>query len=386
MTASTPRRQPRLAALDGLRLLAALAVLAYHYTAIDQRFWGNTAGEEFPTLSQATRYGYLGVELFFVISGFVILMTAYGRTLPAFVASRLSRLYPAYWAAVVVTGLLQLFWDGGRGTDLPGFLVNLTMLQEAWDVPGVQGAFWTLWVELKFYLIIGALLLVGLTRRRVIALALLWPVLAQLARATDSGLLTSLLVPSYAPYFAGGMLLFLWHRDGRDLLLVMGVGLNLVLCIRQATAYAERTAPDYTGATFDGTVVALIVVAMYAAVLACASGPLARVSWSWLTLAGALTYPLYLVHGQFGFAVISTLQGHLNSYAVLGLATGVSVVLAWLVHRVVERPWHEAMRHAVRRSLEPAGTAGPGSEGGDQARGGSDRADARGARAGGGEG
>ena len=327
-------------------------MLAYHYTAIDRRFWGNTAGEEFPTLSQFTRYGYLGVELFFVISGFVILMTAYGRTLPAFVASRLSRLYPAYWAAVLLTITLQAFWDGGRQVDLPDALVNLTMMQEAWDVPNVQGAFWTLWVELKFYLLIAGLLVVGLTRQRVIALAFLWPVVAQLARATDADLLASLLVPSYAPYFAGGMLLYLWHREGLDALVGAGIGLNLLLCIRQAVGYAERTAPEHTGADLSAVAVALVVVGMYAAVLACATGPLSRLGWRWLTVAGALTYPLYLVHGQFGFAVIDALHDRVNSYLVLGLATGLSLALAWLVHRLVERPFHEPVRNAVRRSLD----------------------------------
>lgn len=344
--------RPRLAALDGLRLLAALAVLAYHYTAINQTFWGNSAALEFPTLSTVTRYGYLGVELFFVISGFVILMTAYGRSLPAFVASRVSRLYPAYWAAVLVTVALQAFWDGGRDVSLVEALVNLTMLQEAWDVPSVQGAFWTLYVELKFYLLIGVFMLAGITRRRVIALAVLWPVLAQLARATDSDLLASLLIPSYAPYFAGGMLLYLVHREGWDVVVGLGLGLNVVLCIRQATRYAVDTAPDFTDATFSVPVVALLVLAMFAVTYACTTGPLARLDWAWLTVAGALTYPLYLVHGQFGFFVMEMLHEHLNSYLVLALAVSLSLTLAWLIHRYVERPVHEPLRRAVRASLE----------------------------------
>ena len=50
---------------------------------------------EFPSLHQLSRYGYLGVELLFIISGFVILMTAYNRTIQSFVASQVARLYPA---------------------------------------------------------------------------------------------------------------------------------------------------------------------------------------------------------------------------------------------------------------------------------------------------
>ncbi|WP_298889191.1 acyltransferase [uncultured Serinicoccus sp.] len=352
MPTSHASARPRLAALDGLRLLAALAVLAYHYTAIDQEFWGHAATQEFPQLSLLTRYGYLGVELFFVISGFVILMTAYGRSLPAFVASRISRLYPAYWAAVLLTVALQAFWDGGRRVDPVEALVNLTMLQEAWGVTNVQGAFWTLWVELKFYLLIGVLLALGeVTRHRALAFALLWPVLAQLARATDTALLESLLITSWAPYFAGGMLLYLLHREGPDLLVVLGIGLNVVLAVHQATRYADTVAPRHSDAPASEAVVAVLVVLLFALVYACSTGPLARLDWAWLTAAGALTYPLYLVHGQFGFFVIDTLGGRIDSHVVLALASSLSLLLAWAVHRLVERPLHGPMRRAVQRSL-----------------------------------
>lgn len=94
-TAITMR--PRLAALDGLRFVAAAAVMFFHYTSAEKLLWGNPSRLEFPGINVVTRYGYLGVELFFIISGFVIPMTAYGRTTEDFVASRFSRLFPAYW-------------------------------------------------------------------------------------------------------------------------------------------------------------------------------------------------------------------------------------------------------------------------------------------------
>ncbi|MGH8965075.1 MAG: acyltransferase family protein, partial [Actinomycetes bacterium] len=99
-TGATPapaKPRPRLAALDGLRFLAAMAVLAYHYVAVNHHAWGPRTDVSFPNLQPLVAYGSFGVQLFFVISGFVILMSAWGRDVRSFTASRVGRLFPAYW-------------------------------------------------------------------------------------------------------------------------------------------------------------------------------------------------------------------------------------------------------------------------------------------------
>ena len=348
--------RPRLAALDGLRLVAALAVMGFHYAGVRVPYWGVPSHVEFPTLSQVGRYGYLGVNLFFVISGFVILMTAYDRTIESFAASRVARLFPAYWVAVVLTSVLQQFWHAGRQPTPVESLLNLTMVQEAFDVVNVQGAFWTLWIELKFYLIIGAFVLVGISRRRLIAFAVLWPLVGQVATATDSGFLRPLSIPTYAPYFSAGVCLFLLHRERRELTTWLALAFDWVLCVHQAANYAGR-ASRLTDSPVSPTVAAAVVTLSLVAVFACTTGPAGNVSWGWLTVAGALTYPLYLVHGQLGFFIIDRLQPQLSSYVVLAVAAASSLLLAWLIHRMVERPVASRLRRAVESSLRPAADA-----------------------------
>jgi len=350
VTPPPPRPASRLRGLDGLRFLAAALVVGYHFTGISTPYWGTEPSTVFPTLNEVTRYGFLGVEFFFIISGFVILMTAYGRKVEDFAASRVSRLFPAYWAAVLLTLGLQYFWTSGRQLSPRESLLNLTMIQEAFGVQNAQGAFWTLWPELKFYLLVGVFILVGITRRRVIAFAVLWPLLAELADVTDQALLTSLLIPTYAPYFALGMMLFLVYRDGGDLVVWLGVGFNLVLCLVHVTAYAGR-ATELVGQPVSPTVTALILLVMVLAVWAVSAGPLAGIEWRWLTVLGALTYPLYLVHGQFGFFVIDVAYDSLPAYVVLALAVVVSLALAAAIHYLVEKRFHERLRHAVRAGL-----------------------------------
>lgn len=89
----------RLYALDAVRITAALVVVLYHYVALGTA-WGLSGTQHlFPALRPFALYGWLGVEIFFIVSGFVICMSAWGRTVGDFATSRISRLFPAYWAA-----------------------------------------------------------------------------------------------------------------------------------------------------------------------------------------------------------------------------------------------------------------------------------------------
>ena len=101
-------RRARLGALDALRFLAAMAVLGYHFTVRNSQAWGQSPAEVFPNVGQWLVYGSLGPELFLVISGFVILMTAWGRTVANVAASRIARLFPAHWSGVLLTEALLL--------------------------------------------------------------------------------------------------------------------------------------------------------------------------------------------------------------------------------------------------------------------------------------
>ena len=96
MVADGTRESGRVRALDGLRLIAALMVCAYHYTVAKnlEASWGAPPKSLFPHLSAVAAYGWLGVQLFFLISGFVICMSAWGRAVGDFFASRVVAALP----------------------------------------------------------------------------------------------------------------------------------------------------------------------------------------------------------------------------------------------------------------------------------------------------
>ncbi|NKY40913.1 acyltransferase family protein [Cellulomonas septica] len=350
--APTSPPPPRLMVLDGLRFLAAAAVVAYHLAGRQTSAWGPDQVERLGDVPRWTSYGSLGPELFFVISGFVVLLTAWGRPTVRLVASRLARLYPAYWAGVLLTGgLLLVLWPDGKDVTPAQVLVNLTMVQSALGVPHVDGVSWTLWAELRFYLLIGLLSLVGLTRRRVLAVALVWPWLAQLGLHSGLTGLATALVADYASLFAAGMALYVLHRDGHrpDAWLVVAANtvLAVLLVVPSRAAVLARTTGYAPSELLLGVGVVVCVALVACAVLT----PLARARATWCVTLGALTYPVYLVHDYWGLYVVHLTAPHVPTAVALALAVGAALVLAWLVHRCVELPCGPRVRRWSEQAL-----------------------------------
>ncbi|MGY5886039.1 acyltransferase family protein [Modestobacter lacusdianchii] len=364
------RQQGRLELLDGLRFLAALSVVAFHFTARESPSWdGLAVPADLEWLGRWTVYGELGVPLFFIISGFVLLMTAWDRSVPSFIASRVGRLFPAYWVAVAFSMVLVLvLWPEqwptlGRVITEPGALLNLTMVQTAFGAPDIDGPYWTLWYELRFYFLVVLLMLVGITRARVLAFATLWPIVAAVAQGSGSGLLTTVLMPEYACYFAGGMLLYLIRRDGHDLGTWLLVGLQCVIGVGiSVPRYQDLHAADLTWGR-SSLLLGVGIVACFGLVALVTLGPVAGRRFRGMGWLGALTYPLYLVHENLGWYVIHLLSDRTGPLAAVLLATVAALLAAVLVHHLVERPTAPRLRRVVTdmllRGAAPAGTAQP---------------------------
>ncbi|MFI2430522.1 acyltransferase family protein [Streptomyces sp. NPDC018693] len=348
-----PRAESRLRALDGLRLLAALMVCVYHYAGRGgtvSESWSQSPHLMFPSLSQIATYGPLGVQFFFVISGFVICMSSWGRSMGDFFRSRVSRLYPAYWAAILlITAACFVLPVVQKPLRSDEFLVNLTMLQQPMGVPRVLGVDWTLWVEARFYVLF-ALFVVwrGVTYHRVVLFCCLWTVAGVFAAFADHPLADELVMPEYAPYFIGGLALYLIHRCGSDLLLWGIVATSFLLGQRYAVTNLWHPGAD---GDFHRNpyVIQLIVLAAFVAVAAVALGWLNWANWRWLTVAGALTYPFYLIHEHLGWFFIRVLHREygVSPYLTLALTMLSMLGIAWLLHKFVEKPFGPRLRRAL---------------------------------------
>ena len=218
ITASEPLSHRRLEALDILRLLAALAVLLYHFL-----YRGSIAGG-YLDVSYGLTEGpvplfYFGVPLFFMISGFVIIWSAEGRSGWQFGKSRVIRLYPGHVAAMTLTALVIMVWGTPPfEVSLGQWFANLTMVAPAFGQSFMDGVYWTIVVELIFYFWIALLLLAGILPRyteRVVALWLLIIVVDLLLFQSHAAKLV--LLTSYAGCFALGVMAYRIRMHGMTL-------------------------------------------------------------------------------------------------------------------------------------------------------------------------
>lgn len=342
----------RLAALDGVRVLAALGVLFYHYFALATA-WGEPPEDIFPTAHRLAVYGWLGVEIFFLVSGFVICMSAWGRTAGDFAVSRVSRLFPAYWAAVVFTSLVLFGWPEVRQVKaFSDVMVNLSMLQSGIGVPNIDDAYWTLFVELKFYVLFAIVVMRGVTYRNCVLFCAAWTLAGIVAPSADDGVLSFFAASSASPYFIAGIAFYLMRRFRPNFVLWAVVGVQFLLAQHHVHARMisslGRAATDRTPAWPAH----LIIAAGFAVMAAIALGALDGIQWRWLPHAGALTYPLYLIHMMAGLTFIHHFRREMAPVPLVIAVTTSMLLLAWLIHRLVERPLGRLLRDRLRRGVQ----------------------------------
>lgn len=350
----------RLAALDGLRFLAALSVVLFHFVGQTPEamkgIWGRPYQSVFPELHGYFAFGRLGVDLFFLISGFVICMSAWGRTPRDFFISRVTRLYPMYWIAIAVSACVIYFADTPFGHPHPRVLLaNFTMLQTPLGVPNLDPVYWTLWPELCFYLTFAVVVWKGLTYQRVVIFCGLWTVAAVLAPAAHIPLLTLVVNPTSAPYFIAGMAFHLMYRYRPTPLLWGIVAMSWLLALHFLLAPTGGRNNWETWSPWRGWLV-LAVTVFFLMVGAIALGWTRRLRWRGLTVMGTMTFPLYLLHDTLGMTVAHHFGDRADPLLLVGVTVAALVVLSYLVHRFVERPMVLAMRRSLKTAafaLEP---------------------------------
>ncbi len=316
---------PRYGILDPLRFFAAIAVILYHYSIY---FFG---GESF--LYQVSKFGYLGVDFFFLLSGFVIMASAQNRTAIEFAAARALRIYPAFIICLLLT-IAALTLIGGQVVPLKDAIFNALIVNDYLDIKNIDGVYWTLQAELKFYGCIFILILLGALKKWQYWLSI-WTLMAAVHFFIKQPFFMGWFInPSYSFYFIGGVCAYLLSKNPGNILANVIFFVSAVFGFFCAMDQSEHflISVSEQERIIAGVLVVLIFLFFY--FLARGYFPLA--SNKFLLALGALSYPIYLLHNMAGKTLIEALstKGNLPLLIIFGIA--VVILVSYLVVRAEE--------------------------------------------------
>jgi peptidoglycan/LPS O-acetylase OafA/YrhL len=173
-----------------------------------------------PYLASFAQYGFLGVPVFFTISGFVIAYSAEGRTPVGFAIARFSRIYPTFLFCMTSTFATILLLGGTNfEVNLGQWTANLFVAAPALGQSYVDTSYWSCVIEIVFYAWVSAFLALGLFPRRIDAIILVWIGITFANELTIDAPIFEKLFIADSGFFAVGLLIYEYYRGRRDLAL-----------------------------------------------------------------------------------------------------------------------------------------------------------------------
>jgi peptidoglycan/LPS O-acetylase OafA/YrhL len=363
---STPHAERRVDGLNTLRAIAILLVFMYHYMVFVSRE---------PTFGWASTIGWVGVDLFFVLSGYLIanqifsgIVKGQQLSLKAFYIRRALRTLPNYY---VVLALYFLFPVVMGGREPPALWRFLTFTQNYQLPPGTAFSHaWSLCIEEQFYLLLPLLVVLAARFGRSIKLAwallaiaiaagiatrsVLWMQYGREAGGAIAGYHPNLYYSSFCRMdeFLPGVAVAMFknfHRDSWERQLRWGnrtLVVGVAACLTTAWALLNFYEIEDYGYGFFMTAFGYSLVAMCFAILVVAAlspnSLLHRVRVPGAAQLAAWSYAIYLSHKAVAFILQKQLAGYSvasNSLVAVLLISIASAIVGWLLYRAVETPF-----------------------------------------------
>jgi peptidoglycan/LPS O-acetylase OafA/YrhL len=332
----------------------------------------------YPSAAPLTWFGWVGVEIFFVISGFVIANSAAQSSPGAFLLGRALRLYPAIWVCATATFLVLLLFGSGPASEiiLP-YIHAMLMVPKGVTGQWLDEVYWTLAAETAFY---GLVFCAMLTRRitlRHLAFGLtvysaIFNVVALLVAScttpSDLPYLVILMfrVPcaafllSHGCFFALGIWLFISANRELTALEQLAVAVTCLSGAAEIYVFASFFLESIPAIADQSALVPIMVWALAVLLIALAArrnrrsaGAAAPEAPAYLRTLGLITYPLYLTHNVIGAAIIRALiDAGFDATSALWIALGLLVLVCWFICAKIE----PAIRAALMQALARFGT------------------------------
>jgi peptidoglycan/LPS O-acetylase OafA/YrhL len=320
--------------LDLIRFVAASLVLTFHLAFFS---WASSVGlnyelvgaPKYPELA-FTNAGWVGVEIFFVLSGFVIAQSAEGSSALRFLRGRVGRLMPAIWICSSLT-LVVLLWLGG--TDIhkgaPDYFRTLIIYPSG---PWIDGVYWTLTLEVFFYGAIFLLLVFDLfnyIEMFAIVLGGFSSVYLVCVAFFGAKQVSLHLLAQHGCFFSLGIFIWLCQSRGITAFRVLFSAILIVAGLTEICFVAH-------GRLVDSSFWSAPLIWLLCLIGIVVSVVVGRPGNEITRKLGLMTYPLYLLHFSVGSAVLRV-NIWTGRYVALFLAISVTLALSWIVVEL-ERP------------------------------------------------
>ncbi|MEX0604301.1 MAG: acyltransferase [Marinobacter sp.] len=340
--------------IDGLRAFAALAVVLFHFYDAVAQTAGSWAWHWIDTLFS---YGYLGVDVFFVLSGFVISFSIRNgdfslRYFARFGLRRSIRLDPAYWVTILIE--IALIYIGlalfpsldTPVPDLPTIISHLFYAQDLLGYGNIVSIFWTLCYEFQFYIVlVGTLMLASYARRLILYTQAVNTILVIAGFSAFTWSLAIFFGAAENP--TTGLFINRWWQFFIGCLLTLHIlGKTPVWCFFSAMGMLLIAIfLDVNSGADNGLATFFVICTVYAA--AQTKGMDNWLSGAVPQFLGTLSYSIYLLHAVIGWRFIKLLH-ELNGadfspwQAWIALVAGVSISVfsAWIMYKFIEAPSH----------------------------------------------
>jgi peptidoglycan/LPS O-acetylase OafA/YrhL len=319
----------RLLGLDLVRFGAAALVMMFHLAVVSWNLpnlspnYGVIGAPQYPELA-CLGVGWVGVEIFFVLSGLVIAQSANGKSAFRFARNRLGRLLPAVWICSTITLIVVLaFQMDGAETAIPNYFRSLIIHRNG---PWIGGVYWTLAVETFFYGMIFLLLWFD-AFKHIEKFAILLGIYSSVYLVGISYFgwhrISAHFLGQHGCFFSLGILIWLSSEVGITLTRLLFCAAFLVSAILEICTLGNGVLTGYdlwaAPAVWLASVVAIVISLFLGKEGTTLTGQL-----------GLMTYPLYLVHDQFGSGILR-LSTWTGKYFALGLAAAAMLALSWIV-------------------------------------------------------
>lgn len=343
----------RILYLDGLRGLAILFVALFHAFA----HWTTLVpyGDKYSDIA-FFKYGWLGVELFFLISGYVILMTLEKcSSIRVFLYRRWLRLFPAMSVCSAIIFLTSSYFsERPAGTpNWESLLPGLTFLEPTWwalitghKIKVMEGAFWSIYVEFKFY-VFAALIYYWKGRNALILGLVLVFVVTTLLRIEENAMGVGFLKPLYSMGLTLSFKYFGWFASGAAFYVFsQNKSINwlaIALSIALSSAVAEG------GLEWQKTIAACVVCIFFAAstlVKFIQNILRSRV----ILFFGLISYPFYLIHENMMISMIIKLTAFAK-YIPVALIPFIAIAMISAISYVISSFFEPKVNHLLRYSI-----------------------------------